>query len=278
MRYPGLMHTGRLLLAVMAHADDETFVIGGTLARYAAEGAEVHLLVATVDAGSLAFTRAAELERAVDALGLADFRFLGYKPTPMTWTPPAPAPDGGDYLVTTPVEAVSERVAEEIRRVRPQVVVTFDSTGGYGHPDHIAIGRATRRAFEQLVGESGDGAPERLYAAVFGRRLLRWGVRGLRMMPGRDPRRSGPEGDIDLAAALEEAPRPTTWVDVRRWLDVRRRAVECYESQLTEAPWPQRRFELLPARLRGALFPREVFARLWPEPQTDEREAGLFGE
>lgn len=270
------MAESRRLLAVLAHADDETLVIGGALARYAAEGVEVHLVIATVDVGAAAFTRAAELERATEELGLADFRFLGYKPTPMTWRPPEPAPDGGDYLVTSPVESVAERVANEIRRMKPQVVVTFDSTGGYGHPDHIAIGRATQQAFEKVVQDRGNDVPQRLYAAVFGRGLLRWGVHGMRIMPSMDPRRYGPNGDIDLVAALEEAPRPTTWVDVRQYLDIRRRAVVQHQSGLATGPWVLRRYELLPSSLRGAMFHHEVFSRLWPEPLSDERETSLF--
>lgn len=241
--------------------------MGGTLARYAAEGVAVHLLVAT--RSEPAAVREAELACATRELGLASYAVLDYRESAMTWSPPGPP---ADYLATADVAEIAAHVAAELRRLKPQVVLTFDATGVYGHPDHIAAGRATVLAWDLLQQEG--PAPGGLYGAVFGRRLLAWGVQALRLV-GRDPRRFGPHRDVDLVAALGAAPGPTAFVDVRPYLATRKRAVLCHRSQLTGAPWPLRRFELLPSRLRGALFPRELYAQLRPPP-PGERERDLF--
>lgn len=140
----------RRLLAVVAHPDDESLGVGGTLARYAAEGAEVHLVTATRgEAGryhagrerpsdeEVGRVRERELRAAADVLGIRSVEVLGY-------------PDGG--LDAVPPSQVVPRVVAAIRRVRPQVVVTFDPWGAYGHPDHIAISQLTTAA----VAAAGD--------------------------------------------------------------------------------------------------------------------------
>ena len=256
------------LLVVTAHADDETFIFGGTLARYAAEGVAVHLVVGCLDDQDSAAVRRTELACASEALGLASTTVLDYV-TPT---------DRGD-LSEGRVEEFAARVREQILGIDPQVVVSFDSTGGTGESDHILVGRATRSAFESTVrdADGDEGARRKLYAAHFGKRLMRFGVNVLRLIPGRDPRRFGPGGVVDLVASLDASLPATTFVDVGPYLDVRRRAVLCHRSQLDGAPWFLRRYEMLPARVRGALFPREVYARVWPPAAADFREEGFFG-
>lgn len=152
----------RRLLAVTAHPDDESLGLGGTLARYADEGAEVHLVTATRgEAGryyddrprpgdeEVGRVREAELRAAADTLGVRTVEVLGY-------------PDGGLDAVP-PSEAVP-RIVAAIRRVRPQVVVTFDPWGGYGHPDHIAISQLTTTAVAAAGGgTSSPYRPAKLY-------------------------------------------------------------------------------------------------------------------
>jgi LmbE family N-acetylglucosaminyl deacetylase len=125
------------LLAVLAHPDDESLGLGGSLARYAREGVETHLVTATRgergrfgDAPEspapdvVGRTREAELREAAAVLGIRSVHLLGYV--------------DGDLDRADPAEAVG-RIAEHIRTIRPQVMVTFGPDGGYGHPDHIAI-------------------------------------------------------------------------------------------------------------------------------------------
>jgi LmbE family N-acetylglucosaminyl deacetylase len=258
----------RSLLVVTAHPDDETFIFGGTLARYASEGVEVHLAVGCLDDRDSGSIRRAELACASEALGVTSSSILEYE-----------RPSGHGDLSESRVGQFAERVREVIERIGPQVVVTFDSTGGNAELDHILMGRATRAAFESAVGQTNTAegtAPEKLYVAHFGKRLLRFGANVLRVVPGRDPRRFGPDKTIDLVTALADSPSATTFVDVRAYFETRRRAVACHQSQLAHAPWFLRRYELLPARVRAAVFPRELYARVWPPPSPGLRETDLF--
>ena len=136
------------LMAVLAHPDDESLGVGGTLAMYAARGVEVHLVTATRgDAGrcrgvrpgdpghpgaqALGELRVSELRAAAAALGIREVSLLEY-------------PDGRLDSVD-PREAIASIVGH-LRRVRPEVVVTFGPDGAYGHPDHIAISQFTTAA------------------------------------------------------------------------------------------------------------------------------------
>ena len=138
------------LLCVFAHPDDECLGPGGTIAQCAIDGGEVFITTFTSgEAGSigisktiqgeeLARRRRLELKGACDALGVSSFRILG-------------VPDKGVHAVD-PVWAVRE-ITEDIRRYRPQVVMTFHRGGVSGHPDHIAVWHYLDRAFNEM----GDG-------------------------------------------------------------------------------------------------------------------------
>jgi LmbE family N-acetylglucosaminyl deacetylase len=132
------------LLAIFPHPDDESLGMGGTLAKYAAEGVEVYLACLTrgergwpgpkeANPGqeALGRLREAELRCAAQTLGLKEVTFLDYL--------------DGDVDQANPGEAIG-RIVAEIRRVRPQVVVTFGPEGVYGHPDHIAASQFTHAA------------------------------------------------------------------------------------------------------------------------------------
>src|SRR5215469_1656959 len=132
------------LLAVLAHPDDESLGFGGTLAKYAAEGIETHLVTATRgEAGrfgplgksanptEVGRVREAELRAASTVLGIREVSILGY-------------PDGAVDQVP-PAMAIGE-IVSHIRRIQPDVIVTFGPDGGYGHPDHIAISQFTGTA------------------------------------------------------------------------------------------------------------------------------------
>jgi LmbE family N-acetylglucosaminyl deacetylase len=134
----------RRLMCVLAHPDDESLGMGGTLARYAAEGVETSLITATRgergrfgDSGErpssdvVGSTREAELRAAAEILGVRDVTVLGY-------------PDGA--LDAVDARAAQEAIASHLCRVKPQVVITFGPDGAYGHPDHIAISQLTTSA------------------------------------------------------------------------------------------------------------------------------------
>ncbi len=144
------------LLVAFAHPDDESFGPAGTLVRYASQGVAVHYVCATRgEAGdvapellegydSLAELRTAELCCAAGYLGLAAVHILDYHDSGMEDTPENQNPAS---LMQAPLEDVAEKITRLIRQIQPQVVLTHDPTGGYFHPDHIKIHRATTLAF-----------------------------------------------------------------------------------------------------------------------------------
>jgi N-acetyl-1-D-myo-inositol-2-amino-2-deoxy-alpha-D-glucopyranoside deacetylase len=195
--------TSRRLLLVHAHPDDETINNGATMARYVAEGAQVTLLTCTLgeegeilvpeleqlaadQADQLGGYRIWELRAAMTALGVSDIRFLGgpgrYRDSGMMGTPAnghARAFWNADLD-----EAVAYAVAV-VRDVRPQVVVTYDENGGYGHPDHIqahrvamgAVAAAADPAYRPDLGEAWSVA--KVYWCCVPRSVLQRGIDAL---------------------------------------------------------------------------------------------------
>ncbi|MFI1253993.1 N-acetyl-1-D-myo-inositol-2-amino-2-deoxy-alpha-D-glucopyranoside deacetylase [Streptomyces netropsis] len=157
---------GRRLLLVHAHPDDESINNGATMAKYAAEGAHVTLVTCTLgeegevippDLAHLAADRddtlgsyrVAELAAAMKELGVTDHRFLGgpgrYRDSGMMG---APQNDRPGCFWRAEVDEAAAHLVEVIREVRPQVLVTYDPNGGYGHPDHIQAHRVAMRAVD----------------------------------------------------------------------------------------------------------------------------------
>lgn len=232
------------LLAVLAHPDDETFGTGGTLAYYARHGVEVHLICATSGEVGIAppdlrgFTspgemRRAELRCAAEILGLKEVHFLNYRDSGMSGSPENRNPEA---LAAQPTALVARKVATLMRQIRPQVVITFDPIGGYRHPDHIAIHQATVAAVPMAGNASLDldglppYAPQKLYFHTMSRRLFRFAVRVLPLF-GRDPRKFGRNGDIDLTSfAGVEYPIHAA-ISIRSVLKVKDEASACHSSQ-----------------------------------------------
>jgi LmbE family N-acetylglucosaminyl deacetylase len=285
MDAPNLYNAYRLL-AVLAHPDDETFGMGGTLALYASRGVEVHLVCATrgevgsVDPSLLEGFRSIEERRewelccAADELHLAGVHFLGYRDSGMPGSPDNHHPNA---LAAAPVEIVAARVADAIRKFKPQVVLTFDPLGGYKHPDHIAIHKATVRAFD-LAGDPDFHSnylpyrPQKLYFQVFPKKMARFLVR---LMPliGRDPRRFGRNKDIDLVDLMQDSDFPVhARIDIRPVLAKREAAMACHASQLPSGP-PR---GSLMRFLTGRLGAREMFMRAYPPVENGRRERDLF--
>ncbi len=227
----------RTLLAIFAHPDDESFGPGGTLAKYASAGS-VHLVCATRggaghsnraesdDPENLRRQREEELRCAASVLGLADVHFLGYRDSGMDGSAANRHPGA---LVQADPDEVAGKVAALMDELRPQVVITFDPYGTYGHPDHVAMNRATLAAWELLPVQT---RPSRLYYTAFPRTLMRW---ALRLMPlaGVDPEKLGRNGDINLRGILDHEMPISTRIDVRPFLPVKQRAVACHASQLS---------------------------------------------
>lgn len=278
----------RRLLAVFAHPDDESFGVGGTLARYAAEGVEVWLVCATdgnagtVDAemlngyASTSQLRAAELCCAAQTLGLKGIDWLGYRDSGMAGAPDNEHPDS---LVQAPIEKLTGEIVASIRRHRPQVVICDNQFGGYGHPDHIKLHQATVRAFADAANAERyplAGPPHRAERLYFTTISLGLAKHLFRLLPlvGRDPRKFGRNGDIDLLQILEWETPVHARLDVRRYYGVKQRASACHASQgggAVPVRW-------LPGTVERQLFGYESFTRSVPTPTPEMRmpETDLF--
>jgi LmbE family N-acetylglucosaminyl deacetylase len=272
------------LLAVLAHPDDESFGPGGTLALYAHRGVEVHLACATrgevgevspellQDYESIAKLREDELRCAATHLGIKDVHFLGYRDSGMEGSPDNEHPDA---LAAAPLNEVAARITLLVRQIRPQVIITFDPYGGYGHPDHIAIQRATTDAFHAASNpdQYPDGMPpyepQKLYYHTFPRRMMRLLARIMPLL-GQDPRRWGRNKDIDLLAIASHAFPIDAQINIGEVSEAKRKASACHSSQTGP-----------PARgLLGWIVRRlgeyETFMRFYPVLNNRRREKDLF--
>lgn len=279
-----LEKTKQVLLAVLAHPDDESFGTGGTLALYARRGVEVYLVCATRgEVGemderlmkgfqSIGERREAELRCAAEKLGLAGVFFMDYRDSGMPGSPDNNHPQA---LAAQPEEAVAENIACYLRMLRPQVVITFDPIGGYRHPDHIAIHNATVKAFyaagdaAEYPNEHAPYAPQKLYYHTFPRGFLRLLVR---LMPlfGKDPRRFGTNQDIDMVSIAEVDFPVHAVVNYRQVAAVRDEASACHSSQgggMVSGPF---------AVVRRLFAAKETYMRAYPPVVNGKRETDLF--
>jgi len=269
--------SNRRLLISLAHPDDESFGMGGLIARHVAEGVDVYYICATNgDVGtvspemlngysSVAELRLAELDCASEILGFKQVFKLGYKDSGMMNSPTC---NDESCLWQAPRDEVARRVVEVIREIKPQVIITFNKYGGYGHPDHIAIQRATVDAFN-LAGESTyvtDGLspyqPQKLYYGSIAKIMMQYRILRVRMN-GEDPRRVGRNKDIDLQAILDNAEPVHTRIDVQNYLEIWDRASACHASQLGGG------FGKIPMWLRKLAFSKQGFTRVYPAPQRN---------
>lgn len=277
----------RTLLGLFAHPDDESFGPGGTLARYAAEGADVHVIIATDgDAGSveenhkrqdgrtLAQERGEELARAAVALGITSVWNLPYRDSGMRGS----ADNGHERaLIQQPVDGLVAELVEYVRRLRPQVVLTHDPFGGYGHPDHIRCCEAMTAAFH-LAGQadrSPNGllpyGPQKLYYTAFDKRLLKLVVQAMRWA-GKDPSKIGRNQDIDLVEISRWVTPVHARIDVAAYARQKDEASRAHASQYGGGPAFLR---ILPGFVRKRLASHDSFTRAFPAP-TDRIEGDLF--
>lgn len=239
------MSEKKIILSVLAHPDDETFGMGGTLALYAREGADVYLICATkgevgeVPDGmmqgyaTVAELREHELAEAAKLLGLKEVIYLGYRDSGMPGSEDNHHPQA---LAAAPIEEVAAKVAHYVRLLKPQVVLTFDPIGGYRHPDHIAIQQATEKAFYEAgdptryVDDLPPYQPQKLFFHTMPKFVLRMGIFFMRLM-GKDPHKFGRNGDIDLAAIAEVSFPVNAVINYYPVAEIRNQAAACHASQ-----------------------------------------------
>ncbi len=237
--------TKPIILSVLAHPDDESFGMGGTLALYAQKGCDIYLVCATrgevgdVDPkhmqgfSSIAELREGELRCAAGHLGLKGVFFLDYRDSGMPGSPDNLHPDA---QVAHPIDEVAGKVVKYIRDLKPNIVLTFDPIGGYRHPDHIHIHNATVLAFEKADDasfhpETGTPfKPEKLFFHTFPRGFLKLAVR---LMPlfGQNPRKFGRNGDIDMKSIADVNFPTHTKVDISSVQEKKVAASACHASQ-----------------------------------------------
>jgi LmbE family N-acetylglucosaminyl deacetylase len=281
------MTNQRILLAVLAHPDDETFGTGGTLALYARNGAQVYLVCATrgevgeMDPkymhgyNSIAERREDELRCAAEKLGLTGVYFLNYRDSGMPGSADNTHPDA---LAFQPQDKVAADVVHYIRLLKPQVVITFDPIGGYRHPDHIAIHKATVQAFQDAAKPEthADGLapfqPGRLYFQTIPRFFLRLVVKILPLF-GKNPRQFGTNKDIDLVSIAEVDFPVHAEINFGPVAQIRDDASACHASQgggsLSGGG--------LMGRLRRVFMAKEQYMQASPPPQPgDKRKKDLF--
>ena len=249
------MTADRRLLLVHAHPDDETINNGVTMARYVAEGAQVTLLTCTLgeegevlvpelaqlaadQADQLGGYRIWELTRAMGALGVTDFRFLGgpgrYRDSGMMGTPANGHPRA--FWNADLDEAVAHAVAV-VREVRPQVVVTYDENGGYGHPDHIqahrvamgAVAAAADPAYRPDLGDAWDVA--KVYWCCVPRSVLQRGMDRLTEL-GQQVMFQGVTSADDIPFAVSDD-EVAAAVDGRTFHDHKHAAMRAHATQIT---------------------------------------------
>lgn len=276
------------LMCVHAHPDDETIITGGVLARAAHEGIRTAVVTCTggelgevvgegmdpaMVAPRLAEVRQEELAKALAILGAGTPRFLGYRDSGMWGT--EGNEDPSSFWRATFHEAVGRLVAQ-IREFRPDVLVTYDAFGNYGHPDHIQAHRVALVAAEAAPLATlypGTGQPwkvRKVYQATIARSQI---VRANTLLAAEGlPSPFGTVTDPDeLPFGLPDRD-VTTAVDVRPWLELKWQALHAHHSQLG----PDSFFLNVPEGLREEAFGTEWFALHTSGTPTTLPEDDLF--
>ncbi|MHB1131794.1 MAG: PIG-L family deacetylase [Chloroflexota bacterium] len=270
------MGEDRRLLAAYAHPDDEAFGTAGVLARSAAEGVSVRLVCATRgeegeiapgtldDPATLPEAREEELRCSCRQIGIGEPLLLGYRDSGMAGTSANEKPEA---FCNAAADEVVGRLVAIIRQQRPQVVITFDPTGGYGHPDHMAIHRHTLAACEAAGDASRfvEAGPawqvKRVFWMTFPREMLVEMVVEMKAQ-GADT------SDFDLVLSegtnfAQEEPVAAV-IDVADYIDAKWAAIGCHKTQLDpNGPW-----RAVPEAVLRRLLAREYYVLGWPPGQA----------
>ena len=267
------------LMAVHAHPDDESSSTGGVLARYGDEGIRTVLVTCTNgelgdgpnhvkpdeeghDEKEVAKTRLAELQSAVQILGVDHLELLGYNDSGMAdWR----FREREDAFCNIPIEESTGRLIELFERYRPDVVVTYDDNGGYNHPDHLQAHRITVAATEQT------GIPSKLYFIArrwSSMQKLRERMAELGIEMGGPPATPDPER---LKRMQENEKRITTAVDISSVAARKRDALAAHASQLDQSWWVK-----FPKDESISFFAEETFIRHIDKTGAGVPETDLF--
>jgi LmbE family N-acetylglucosaminyl deacetylase len=249
------------LVFLHAHPDDEALLTAGTMARAAAEGQRVVLVVATdgaeglassdMSAGGLAARRAAELDASAEALGVHRVVRLPYADSGLHGDA-VQQPGGPVPWCAAPLEECVAAVADVLREERADVLVSYDANGGYGHPDHLrvhSVGAAAAAA---------AGTPV-LFEATAPRDLMVKAIKAVGLVY-----RFPPEFDpTTFERAFSASADITHRVDVRRYIDAKRASMAAHASQATADSGDRTlaAFLRIPKPLYREVFGTEYFIR-----------------
>ena len=285
------------LLLVHAHPDDETIGTGATMARYVAEGTSVTLVTCTLgEEGEVLISdlehlashlkdelgqhRFTELQAAMAALGVQDWRLLGgpgtFRDSGMIGTAPN---DRADCFWRADLLQAAKHLVAVIRETRPQVLVTYDDFGGYGHPDHIQAHRVamyakTLAAAPSFAPELGDAwTISKVYWTAFPRSVIRAGIEQLRAM-GEDADFAAQDPD-DLPFACPDE-YVTTLIDGSDYVERKMDALRAHATQISTSSG----FFALSNNLGTAVMGHEYFRLVQGQAagpfDENNRETDLF--
>jgi LmbE family N-acetylglucosaminyl deacetylase len=260
------------LMAVHAHPDDEAIGTGGILARYSDEGVRTVLVTCTNgelgdapgglkpgdpghDPDVVVPLRRRELEASCEVLGVSQLELLGYHDSGMDGWPQNDAP--GSFW-RTPVEEPAARLSQLMRTYEPQVVVTYDENGFYGHPDHIQANRVTLAALEQ------SGIAAKLYYTAVGRGRIKQ-FRDLMAEAGTQP----PEEVVENPDFGTPDELITTEIDVSAVAGRKYASLGAHASQSDNIFFLQMGEELFSAVMGSESFVRVIDPTGAPVPEDD---------
>lgn len=272
-------------LAVHAHPDDESITMGGTLARYASEGIRTTLVTATrgevgeildkdLDpkeaAPRLGGIREAELRKACAILGVHELVFLGYQDSGMMGE--ARNTVAGTFWQANEKEAVS-RLIDVVRRVKPEVMATYNEIGGYGHPDHINAHRVAVMAFYhadnvELFPGGDPFRPSKLYYSAWPLSQMRELADAMKRA-GMEDRFSSDDQPPPFAVADD---RISASIDVSAQIEKKVAAMQAHRTQIPPDSWFMKIRDVLGPRA----WSREVYERVRTRVESQTPEDDLF--
>lgn len=265
----------KTLLCVVAHPDDETFGAGGTLIHAVSEDTKVVTVCATRgEAGeimdrsnatpeTLSAVRELEYQRAGHIMGISESVLLGYRDSGMAGTPENDDPNA---FIQQPEEQVIKDIIEVMERVKPDVILTMEAGGGYGHPDHIFASKCALAAFERLQdkNDARDWAPKKFYYFAFPRSRMQ---EAWQRMVDEEP--DSPIANVDVASLGVPDEEITFTIEIPQHEEQLREAFAAHLSQ-------QSPLDRMPTDIAARFLHSASYIRVYPQPVTPDDESGLF--